>query len=498
MKETNRDFIKHRLEKIEELKKSGLHPYANDFKALHTAKAVKEACDGKQKDQVEALTDIFSVAGRVMSIRDFGKSRFFHIKDRTGQIQGYVQKNILGDERYDIFKKIDIGDFIGIEGRVFLTRSDELTLQVKDFRCLTKSILPLPEKWHGLQDVELRYRQRYVDLIVNDPVKQTFITRARIISMLRNFLTAHDFLEVETPMMHQIAGGAAAQPFKTHHNALNLDLYLRIAPELYLKRLLVGGLERVFEINRNFRNEGMSTQHNPEFTMLEFYQAYATFEDLMNLTEEMFSEICSRLFNQYRFTYRNTEIDMTPPWKRMTMRECVARYGGVPVDELADHHKLAAHAQRLGVDVKGMDSAGEVLTAVFEQVCEKHLVQPTFITHYPVEVSPLARKNDNDPSVTDRFELYIAGMEVANAFSELNDPIDQRNRFEQQARAKQHQHGTKAGVDEDFLRALEYGMPPAAGEGIGVDRLVMLLTDAASIRDVILFPQLKPERSSDP
>ncbi len=497
MKETNRDFIKHRLEKARELKEAGINPYSNDFNVLHTSKQIKEKYAEKDKEYVEAAEESFSVAGRVMSIRDFGKSSFFSIKDRTGQIQGYIQKNIIGSDKYEIFKKVDIGDFIGIKGRLFLTRSGELTIQVKSFHFLTKSILPLPEKWHGLQDVELRYRQRYVDLIVNDKVKEIFITRAKIVSMLRKFLTEHDFLEVETPMMQQIAGGAAAQPFKTHHNALNVDLYLRIAPELYLKRLLVGGLERVFEINRNFRNEGISTQHNPEFTMLEFYQAYATFDDLIKLTEEMFSGICRRLFDGFKFTYQDKTIDMSPPWKSMTMRECVSEYGSIAYEELGDYESVSAHAKRLGIDLMGIDTAGEALTAVFEEVCEKNLIQPTFITHYPVEVSPLARKNEKDQRVTDRFELYIAGMEVANAFSELNDPVDQRARLEEQAKTKEKKEGKKGVVDEDFLRALECGMPPAAGEGIGVDRLVMLLTDSCSIRDVILFPQLKPQRSLD-
>jgi lysyl-tRNA synthetase class 2 len=355
---------------------------------------------------------------------------------------------------------------------------------------------PLPEKWHGLQDVETRYRQRYLDLIVNENVRRTFQTRSRVITLIRQFLVERDFQEVETPMMHPIPGGAAALPFKTHHNALDLNLYLRIAPELYLKRLLVGGIERVFEINRNFRNEGLSTQHNPEFTMVEFYQAYATFEDLMDLTEELLCHICKDILGTYKVVYQETEIDFTPAWQRFTLKEAAAKYGNLDIKDLDDLEKVRSHAKRLGIDLTGNEPIGEIVAEIFEEVAEKHLVQPTFITHFPVEVSPLARSNEQDPRVTDRFELYIAGREIANAFSELNDPEDQRRRFVSQAESKQVIDGRPAEIDEDFLLALEYGMPPAAGEGIGIDRLVMLLTDSSSIRDVILFPLLRSERPS--
>jgi lysyl-tRNA synthetase class 2 len=401
----------------------------------------------------------------------------------------------VGNDSYKIFKKVDIGDFIGIQGRVFLTRSGELTILADNFLILTKSLRPLPEKWHGLQDIEIRYRQRYLDLIVNEDVRKTFLTRTRIISLIREFLSSRDFLEVETPMMHPVPGGAVAEPFKTHHNALDIDLYMRIAPELYLKRLLVGGMERVFEINRSFRNEGISTQHNPEFTMVEFYQAYANFEDLMDLTEEMLCHICRELFNLFKVPYQGTEIDFTPPWQRFTLKEAAAKYGSIDINDLDDLEKARDHAKRLGIELTENEQVGEVVAEIFKEVAEKHFVQPTFITHYPVEVSPLARKNEQDPGIADRFELYIAGREIANAFSELNDPEDQRRRFIAQAELKEKINGQPAQIDEDFLLALEYGMPPAAGEGIGIDRLVMLLTDSPSIRDVILFPILRFERS---
>ncbi|MCX8042851.1 MAG: lysine--tRNA ligase [Desulfobacterota bacterium] len=490
-----REFLKHRLQKLRDLRAAGINPFANTFKPRHTAHDVRTRMEGKTKEEIEGCTDVFSLAGRIMSLRDFGKSSFFHIQDRTGKVQAYIQKNKIGENRYALFKKIDIGDFIGVCGRAFLTHSGELTILVDDFTLLTKSLRPLPEKWHGLQDIETRYRQRYLDLIVNESVRATFQTRSQIIALVREFLVSRDFLEVETPMMQPIAGGAAAQPFITHHNALDMDLYLRIAPELYLKRLLVGGFERVFEINRNFRNEGISTQHNPEFTMLEFYCAYATYEDLMHLTEDMFCFLCRELFGSFSVTYQGTVLDFTPPWKRMTLKEAAAVYAEQQPSALDDPAHARAVASRYGVVLSGSESHGEVLTALFEATAERHLIQPTFITHYPVEVSPLARANEDDPTVTDRFELYVAGREIANAFSELTDPEDQRRRFVAQAEAKARLTGDPVVIDEDFLLALEHGMPPAAGEGIGIDRLVMLLTDAASIRDVILFPLFRAERS---
>lgn len=493
--EERKDFLKYRIKKVSELREAGINPYANNFKALHTTKEIIDRFKDIKKEQIEACEDVFSVAGRVISMRSFGKAAFFHIQDCKGRIQVYIQKNKVGNDSYKIFKKVDIGDFIGIQGRVFLTRSGELTILADNFLILTKSLRPLPEKWHGLQDIEIRYRQRYLDLIVNEDVRKTFLTRTRIISLIREFLSSRDFLEVETPMMHPVPGGAVAEPFKTHHNALDIDLYMRIAPELYLKRLLVGGMERVFEINRSFRNEGISTQHNPEFTMVEFYQAYANFEDLMDLTEEMLCHICRELFNLFKVPYQGTEIDFTPPWQRFTLKEAAAKYGSIDINDLDDLEKARDHAKRLGIELTENEQVGEVVAEIFKEVAEKHFVQPTFITHYPVEVSPLARKNEQDPGIADRFELYIAGREIANAFSELNDPEDQRRRFVAQSDLKEKINGQPAQIDEDFLLALEYGMPPAAGEGIGIDRLVMLLTDSPSIRDVILFPILRFERS---
>jgi lysyl-tRNA synthetase class 2 len=489
-----KDFLQARTQKVNELKENGINPYANNFKALHTTQQVTELFKGKEKEEIETCEDIFSIAGRVISVRSFGKAAFLHIQDRKGPIQAYIQKNKVGAESYDIFKKVDIGDFIGIKGRVFLTKSNELTILADSFSFLTKTLRPLPEKWHGLQDIETRYRQRYLDLISNQDVKKTFLARARIITLIRDFLLKRDFVEVETPMMHPIPGGAAAEPFITHHNSLNTDLYLRIAPELYLKRLLVGGIERVFEINRNFRNEGISTQHNPEFTMVEFYYAYATYEDLMNMTEEMFCYICNELHGTSKIMYQEQELDFSSPWQKLTLKEAAAKYANIDISDFDDLEKTREHAKKLGIEITGHEPLGKIVTEIFEEAAEKELIQPTFVTHYPVEVSPLARTNEQDPSVTDRFELFIAGREIANAFSELNDPEDQRNRFMKQAETKEKIDGEQFQIDEDFLTALEHGMPPAAGEGIGIDRLVMLLTDSPSIRDVILFPLFRSER----
>ncbi len=493
--EDKKNFLIHRREKIDEMRGAGINPYANTFKSRHTSQDIRDRFNGKTKEEIEACEDVFSIAGRVVSLRSFGKAAFLHVQDRTGRMQIYIQKNKVGADSYDLFKKVDIGDFIGVDGRAFLTKSDELTVLADSFMFLTKSMRPLPEKWHGLQDVETRYRQRYLDLIANEHVRRTFLTRSRIITHIRQFLETRGFMEVETPMMHPIPGGAAAQPFKTHHNTLHMDLFMRIAPELYLKRLLVGGMDRVFEINRNFRNEGISTQHNPEFTMVEFYQAYADYEDLMDLTEEMFCSIAQEVLQTYTVPYQDTDLDFSPPWQRLTLKEAAAKYGKIDPADLGDLEKTRAHAKRLGLELEGHEALGEIVTEIFEEVAEEHLVQPTFITHFPVEVSPLARKNEQDPTVTDRFELYIAGREIANAFSELNDPEDQRKRFEEQSSAKETAEGRPVEIDEDYLLALEYGMPPAAGEGIGIDRLVMLLTDAASIRDVILFPLFRSERA---
>jgi lysyl-tRNA synthetase class 2 len=415
-----------------------------------------------------------------------------HIKDESGLLQIYVKRDLIGKEEYKLFKKMDIGDFVGVRGTVFCTNTGELTIMAQELRILSKSLRPLPEKWHGLRDVEIRYRQRYVDLIVNDSVREVFIKRSKIIQKIQSFMRVHGFIEVETPMMQPIPGGATARPFKTFHNALGIDLYLRIAPELYLKRLLVGGLERVFEINRNFRNEGISFQHNPEFTMLEFYQAYATYEDLIPFTEEMICAIAQEINGSLKLTHQGKEIDLNRPWPRYSLKEALVIFGGLDSTEVEDETKLRTRAESLGVTAAGQDS-GKVITKLFDVLVEPKLEQPTFITHYPLDVSPLSRRNQVDPSLVDRFELFIAGYEIANGFSELNDPVDQKERFLQQVEARKAGDEEAHFMDEDYIRALEYGMPPAAGEGVGIDRLVMLFTDLPSIREVILFPHLRPE-----
>jgi lysyl-tRNA synthetase, class II len=487
------ELIAQRINKIEELKKEGFRPFPNTFRVSHAVGEIQAAYGGAAEEDLEKLETVFSLAGRLLRLNNFGKAAFAHLQDRTGRIQAYFRRDRLGDESAKVFRRLDIGDIIGLRGRLFRTRTGELTLMVGEIELLTKSLRPLPEKWHGLADQETRYRQRYVDLIVNARSREVFLTRSRAVAHLRDFLTRKGFLEVETPMMHPIPGGATARPFKTHHNALDLDLFLRVAPELYLKRLLVGGFERVFEVNRNFRNEGLSTQHNPEFTMLEFYQAYATYRDLIETTEEMMVSLVKEIKGALRFEYQGKALDFTPPWRRLSLKESLLRFGELNEAELRDPGKVLAYARRLEVEVKGGEPIGKLYVDIFEKVAEPHLLQPTFITDYPLEDSPLARKNDLDPAVVDRFELYICGREIANAFSELNDPLDQRVRLEKQAEAKGGETEGAGFVDEDFLRALEYGMPPAAGEGIGIDRLVMLLTDAPSIRDVILFPHMRPE-----
>jgi len=481
-----------RLAKLGAIREAGVDPYPNDFKPGRTAASVMEEFGGLDAEGLEARKDeTVSVAGRIMAKRDFGKATFAHIQDRTGRIQAYLKRDLLGEEGSALFKLCDMGDIIGVEGRVFRTRTNELTIEAAKLRLLAKGLHPLPEKWHGLTDVEARYRQRYLDLIVNPEVREVFAKRSRIIKFIRDFLSKREFMEVETPMLQPVPGGAAAKPFKTYHNALQMELYMRIAPELYLKRLIVAGLERVFEINRNFRNEGISTQHNPEFTMLEFYQAYATFEDLMGLTEEMISALAIELTGSTKVAYQGTEIDFTPPWTRISVKDAVLKYSDAPEEIFADREKAVLFSRKLGLDVPEGLSHGKVVTEIFEEVAEPKFIQPTFVTHYPLDVSPLSRKNAENPSVVDRFELLVAGREIANAFSELNDPVDQRERFLSQLKEKAAGDAEAHEMDEDFVRALEYGMPPTAGEGIGIDRLVMLMTDSPSIRDVILFPQLR-------
>ncbi|GAB4266005.1 MAG: lysine--tRNA ligase [Deferrisomatales bacterium] len=488
----NNPLVAQRLDKVRALREAGINPYPNDFTPDHTAAEVFEAHGSKDADTLAQAQAQVSVAGRVVALRSFGKAAFAKLQDRTGQIQAFVKRDAVGAEAFGVFRKVEVGDFVGVAGPLFRTRTGELTVEASRFRLLAKSLRPLPEKWHGLTDKETRYRQRYVDLIVNPDVRETFLLRSRIVQLFREFFQARQFVEMETPMMQPIPGGATARPFVTHHNALDMTLYLRVAPELYLKRLVVGGFERVFEINRNFRNEGLSNQHNPEFTMLEFYQAYATYEDLMDLTEALFLHVTENAVGGPRIRYQGQEIDFTPPWERMTVREAVVRYSELEAGDLDDAAALEGCARRLGLDVAGMPP-GKVLAEIFEAVAEPHLIQPTFVTQYPVEVSPLSRRNEDDPRYVDRFELYVAGREIANAFSELNDPVDQLERFRAQAAQKAQGDEEAHWVDEDFVRALEYGMPPTAGEGIGIDRVVMLLTDSPSIRDVILFPHMRPE-----
>jgi len=485
------ELLKSRKEKIGSLKAEGIDLYPNDVTVNATTKTILDRFGHLDNDALEKIEERFSLAGRLMAVRSFGKAAFLNIQDRKGKIQAYIKKNKIGEKQFSLFKRLDIGDIIFVAGRVFKTKTGELTVETDEIRLLAKALRPLPEKWHGLTDIETRYRQRHLDLIVNPGVRELFHKRSRIIQLIRDFMQKMDFLEVETPMMHPVAGGAMAKPFKTYHNTLGMDLYLRIAPELYLKRLVVGGLERVFEINRNFRNEGISTFHNPEFTMMEFYLAYATYQDLMNMTEELFTCISREIFDSLKFHYQETEIDLTPPWQRLSVKESIIKYSDIDPEFLEDRKLAVEYAKTLGLDVKEDESLGKVIMVIFEELVEDKLIQPTFITSYPVEVSPLSRKSVNDDHFTDRFELYIYGREIANAFSELNDPEDQRKRFIMQLKERKAGNQEAHEMDENYIRALEYGMPPTAGEGIGIDRLVMLFTDSPSIRDVILFPQMR-------
>ena len=485
------ELLKVRLEKIAALKVAGVNLYPNHIKPQHTTSDIFSRFINADSEALSQLSETFSIGGRLMAVRNFGKAAFVKVQDRKGQIQCYVAKNILSEQDFSVFKKLDIGDIVYVQGKLFRTKTDELTIEASAITLLAKAVLPLPEKWHGLTDIETRYRQRHLDLITNESVKKVFERRSQIIRLIRRFMDDRDFLEVETPMMQPKAGGAVARPFKTHHNALDQDFYLRIAPELYLKRLVTGGLERVYEINRNFRNEGISTFHNPEFTMMEFYQTYATYDDLMSFTEELFVYIAEKIFGRPTFTYQGVEIDLAPPWRRLPVQQALIDIAGMTETELADHDKTVAFAQNLGCDIKPSDPTGKIQMAIFDETVEKKLVQPTFVTQYPVAVSPLSRRCDTHPDIVDRFELYIAGREIANAFSELNDPADQLERFRQQLAERAAGDDEAHEMDEDYIRTLEYGMPPTAGEGIGIDRLVMLLTDSASIRDVILFPLLR-------
>jgi lysyl-tRNA synthetase class 2 len=490
---TANELLRRRSEKLEALRASGLDPFGQRFPFTHRAGELARGHHATPEEELKGLGPV-TVAGRIMALRHHGKTCFAHLRDQSGQIQLYARQDALAG-RYAAFVDLDVGDFIGVTGELFRTRTGELTIAVREFAFLAKSLRPLPEKWHGLKDVETRYRRRYVDLIMNPQVREAFVIKSRLIREMRAFLDARDFLEVETPMMQPIPGGAAAKPFVTHHNALDMPLYLRIAPELYLKRLVVGGLDRVYEINRNFRNEGISTQHNPEFTMLEFYQAYADYEDLMALTEEMLSHLARTILGATTLRYQGADIDLAAPWRRLPFFEALSSAIGRSVSPDTDTGKLREAAVAAGV-APPKPGAGSVdlWKDIFDALVEPTLIQPTFITDFPIELSPLSKRKASDPRLVDRFELFVCRREIANAYSELNDPLDQRRRFEEQAQERLRGDEEAHWMDEDFVRALEYGMPPTAGEGIGIDRLAMLFTDSASIRDVILFPHLRLER----
>jgi lysyl-tRNA synthetase class 2 len=490
-------IIENRKKKLEDLKNNNINLFPNDFEVLHTVRDIIKATEGSPGSLTED-DPVFIVAGRIMAINRFGKAAFIRFRDRTGQLQAYVRKDKIGNQSYNIFKQMDIGDFVGLKGGMFKTKTGEWTLFANELRLVCKSTRPLPEKFHGLKDPEKRYRRRYIDLIMNSHVRDIFEKRSKAVQAIRTFLLDRDFIEVETPMMQPIPGGAEATPFITHHNALGIDLFLRIAPELYLKRLVVGGFERVFEINRNFRNEGVSTRHNPEFTMLEFYQAYATYEHMMDLTEEMFRYVALNVVGSTEISYQGNAIDLGAKWRRMSLASALEEYGGINPTLLNDREGLLELAAKKNINLTKTGRKGKIITKLFDILVEPKLLQPTFITGYPVEVSPLSRKSEADSNLTDRFELFIAGHEIANGFSELNDPDDQEKRFLQQTAEREAGDKEAHYMDRDYIEALEYGMPPTAGEGIGIDRLIMLLTDAASIREVILFPHMKPVENAKP
>jgi len=488
------DVLRTRIDKACALLEADLHLYPNTFRKDTHLGDITAAYTDLEDAALAEVGKVFRVAGRMTSLRSFGKVTFVKLQDASGTMQIFVARDDLGAETYQIFKKFDMGDIVGVEGDLFRTKTGELTLRAKSVTLVTKSMRPLPEKYHGLKDMETRYRQRYVDLIVTPKTSEIFRKRTMIVRGIRNYLDAKGFLEVETPMMQPIPGGATAKPFETHHNALDMKLYMRIAPELYLKRLLVGGFEKVYEINRNFRNEGISTRHNPEFTMLEFYWAYADFRDLMDLTEDMLSTVARDVCGSTVVPYQGVDVDLTPGnWTRMSFHESIEKIGGVDPADYSDYDRCAALVRKSGEKVVKGEKLGKLQAKLFDIFVEPKLIQPHFIYHYPTDISPLSRRNEDNPDITDRFELFVVGRELGNAFSELNDPVDQRGRFEDQVKEKAAGDDEAHFMDEDYVRALEYGMPPAAGQGVGIDRLVMLLTDSASIREVILFPLLRPE-----
>lgn len=485
------DQIIVRRQKMEQLREKGIDPFGKRFERTHSAKDLIDAYGEKEKEVLEEQEIPVKLAGRIMTKRGKGKAGFAHIQDRSGQIQIYVRKDDVGDEQYELFQSADLGDIVGVHGIVFKTRVGELSIKVDDFQILTKALRPLPDKYHGLKDIEQRYRQRYLDLIVNPESKETFILRTKIIQSIRRYLDNKGFLEVETPVMHAIPGGAAARPFITHHNALDMELYLRIALELHLKRLIVGGLEKVYELGRVFRNEGVSTRHNPEFTMLEIYEAYADFNDVMDLTEDLIAHVAEDVLGTTKIQYGEYEVDLTPKWKRIHMVDAIKEYVGVDFWKEMSLEEARNLAKEYDIEIEDHMEVGHIINEFFEQKVEEKLIQPTFVYGHPVEISPLAKKNPEDPRFTDRFELFIVAREHANAFTELNDPIDQRERFEAQMRERSKGNEEAHLMDEEFIEALEYGMPPTGGLGIGIDRLVMLLTNSPSIRDVLLFPLMR-------
>ncbi|TLS34999.1 lysine--tRNA ligase [Pseudalkalibacillus caeni] len=485
------DLLRVRREKLSELRENNIDPFGKRFDRSHTARTMKEEFDSFSKEELSEKNEHVTIAGRIMTKRGKGKAGFAHIQDLTGQVQMYVRKDTVGEEQYELFDSLDIGDIVGVTGIAFKTKVGELSVKATDLTLLSKSLRPLPDKFHGLKDVEQRYRQRYLDLIMSPESKETFIARSRIIQSMRRYLDSQGFLEVETPMMHSIPGGASARPFITHHNALDMELYMRIAIELHLKRLIVGGLEKVYEIGRVFRNEGVSTRHNPEFTMLELYEAYADYKDVMSLTENLIAHIAEEVTGSTTVMYGDQEVNLKPEWTRLHMVDAIKEQTGVDFWKQMSDDDARSLAKEHGVEIKDTMTYGHIVNEFFEQKVEETLIQPTFIYGHPVEISPLAKKNEEDPRFTDRFELFIVAREHANAFSELNDPIDQRQRFEAQLQERAEGNDEAHMMDNDFIEALEYGMAPTGGLGIGIDRLVMLLTNAPSIRDVLLFPQMR-------